>query len=54
MWRRALFTALGFCVAIGAVYGVGRIIVEVGLGNTWAGPVSAIAFAAAMIVISHG
>jgi len=34
-WRRALFTTLGFFVAIGAAYGAGRIIVEVGLGNTF-------------------
>jgi hypothetical protein len=53
MWRRALFTALGFFVAIGAAYGAGRIIVEVGLGNSWAGPVSAIAFATAMMVINR-
>jgi TPR repeat len=52
MWRRALFTALGFFVAIGAAYGAGRIV-EVGLGNSWAGPVSAIAFATAMMVINR-
>jgi hypothetical protein len=53
MWRKALFVTFGLFVAISAAYGVGRVIVEMGWGNSWAGPMSAVAFATAMIVINR-
>jgi hypothetical protein len=31
----------------------GRIIVEVGLGNSWAGPMSAVAFTVAMMALDR-
>jgi hypothetical protein len=53
MWRRGAIVAFGFFVAICAAYVAGRIIVEVGLGNSGAGPMSAVAFAVAMMVLDR-
>jgi hypothetical protein len=53
MWRRGAVVAFGFFVAICVAYVAGRIIVEMGLGNIWAGPMSAVAFAVAMMVLDR-
>jgi hypothetical protein len=51
--RRGALVAFGFLVAICVAYVAGRIIVEVGWGNSWAGPMSAVAFAVAMMVLDR-
>jgi hypothetical protein len=53
MWRRGAIVAFGFFVAICVAYVAGRIMVEVGLGYSWAGPMSAVAFAVAMMVFDR-
>jgi uncharacterized membrane protein len=53
MWRRAAVLVVGFFVAICIAYVAGRTIAELGFGYSWAGPVSALAFAIAMMVVDH-
>jgi hypothetical protein len=53
MWRMAAFVAFEFSTAIGAAYVAGRLIAELGFGYSWAGPVSAVAFIIAMMVINR-
>jgi hypothetical protein len=53
MWRRAAFVAFGLFTAIVVAYIAGRFVVQMGLGYSWAGPVSALAFTVAALVIDR-
>jgi hypothetical protein len=53
MWRRAAFVTFEFSTAIGVAYVAGRAIADLGFGYSWAGPMSAVAFALTMMVLDR-
>jgi hypothetical protein len=52
MWRAA-FIVPGLFTAIGIAYIAARLVLEIGWGNSWAGPVSGAVFAIAMVAIDR-
>jgi hypothetical protein len=53
MWRRRAFGAFGLFTAIVVAYIAGRLVVLMGLGYSSAGPLSAVAFFVAAVVIDR-
>jgi hypothetical protein len=53
MWRTAAFVTFEVAIAIAAAYAAGSLTAKLGFGYSWAGPVSAAAFGAVMILFDH-
>jgi hypothetical protein len=51
--RKAAFIAFGYFIAFSAAYVAWRIAIEMGLGIDWAVPISAVAFAFAVLLIDR-